>query len=118
MPFGLKNAPATFQRWMQEVLENLHLNGVVVNLDDIIIFTKMIEDHFSSLVEVFKRLRKAGLKLSAKKCHFFKNSIKCQGHIVSANGIAYDEEKNSAVKDWPGPRDVKELQRFLGFAGD
>ena len=69
------------------------------------------------LEEVFKRLPKAGLKLSAKKCHFFKNSIKCLGHIVSADGIACDEEKISAVKDWPVPRGVKELQRFLGFTG-
>ena len=57
------------------------------------------------------------MKLSAKKCHFLKNSIKCLGHIVTADGIVCDEEKISAVKDWPVPRDVKELQRFLGFTG-
>ena len=117
LPFGLKNAPAVFQRLMQTVLGDLHLKGVVVYLDDIIIYSKTVQEHFELLREVFRRLREAGLKLSGPKCHFFMPSIKVLGHIVSADGIACDTEKISAVKSWPEPTDVKELQRFLGFTG-
>lgn len=117
MPFGLKNAPATFQRLMQEVLGDLHLKGVVVYLDDIIIFSRTVDDHFRQLKDVFRRLREAGLKLNPKKCHFFQSKIKCLGHVVSAEGIACDEDKLSAVRDWPVPQNVKELQKFLGFTG-
>ena len=117
LAFGLKNAPATFQRLMQEVLGDLHLNGVVVYLDDLIIYSKTIKEHFELLREVFRRLRNAGLKFNAKKCQFFRDSIKVLGHVVSAEGIACDEEKISAVRDWPVPMDIKQLQRFLGFTG-
>lgn len=117
MPFGLKNAPATFQRLMQEVLGDLHLNGVVVYLDDIVIYSRSIEEHFDLLKEVFRRLSKAGLKLNAKKCHFFHDHIKVLGHVVSADGISCDESKLAAVRDWPIPGNIKELQKFLGFTG-
>ena len=117
MPFGLKNAPATFQRLMQDVLGDLHLNGCVVYLDDIIIYSRTVEEHFQLLKEVFRRLRNAGLKLNAKKCHFFHDKIDVLGHVVSAEGIACDQKKIAAVREWPVPKDVKELQRFLGFTG-
>ena len=117
LPFGLKNAPAVFQRLMQTVLGDLHLNGVVVYLDDIIIYSKTVQEHFELLQEVFRRLREAGLKLCGPKCQFFMPSIKVLGHVVSADGISCDSEKIDAVKEWPEPTDVKELQRFLGFTG-
>ena len=117
LPFGLKNAPAVFQRLMQTVLGDLHLKGVVVYLDDIIIYSKTIQEHFELLREVFRRLREAGLKLCGPKCQFFMPSIKVLGHVVSADGISCDSEKIAAVKEWPEPTDVKELQRFLGFTG-
>ena len=117
LPFGLKNAPAVFQRLMQTVLGDLHLNGVVVYLDDIVIYSKTVKEHFELLHEVFRRLREAGLKLCGSKCQFFMPSIKVLGHVVSAEGISCDSEKISAVKEWPEPTEVKELQRFLGFTG-
>ena len=117
MPFGLKNAPATFQRLMQRMLGDLHLKGVVVYLDDIIIYSKTEEEHRALLEQVFKRLREAGLKLSPKKCHFMQKQIKCLGHIVSEEGISCDPAKTSAVGSWPVPTNVKELQKFLGFTG-
>ena len=117
LPFGLKNAPAVFQRLMQTVLGDLHLNGVVVYLDDIVIYSKTVQEHFELLREVFRRLREAGLKLCGAKCQFFMPSIKVLGHVVSAEGISCDSEKISAVKEWPEPTEVKELQRFLGFTG-
>ena len=117
MPFGLCNAPATFQRLMQEVLGDLFLRGVVVYLDDIIIHSKTVQEHFRLLREVFSRLRKAGLKLSPSKCKFFQETIEVLGHVVSGDGIACDEKKLDAVRKWPVPQDVTDLQRFLGFTG-
>ena len=117
MPFGLKNAPATFQRLMQHVLGDLHLRGVVCYLDDIIIYSKTEAEHKELLEKVLQRLREAGLKLNAKKCSFMKKEIKCLGHIVSAEGIACDPQKTAAVESWPVPTCVKELQKFLGFTG-
>ena len=117
MPFGLCNAPATFQRLMQEVLGDLFLRGVVVYLDDIIIHSKTIQEHFRLLNEVFSRLRKAGLKLSPSKCKFFQETIEVLGHVVSGDGISCEEKKLDAVRKWPVPKDVTDLQRFLGFTG-
>ena len=74
MPFGLMNAPATFQRPMQRVLGDLHLNGCVVYIDNIIIYTKTEEEHVDMLEKVFQRIPEAGLKLNPKKCYFFQRS--------------------------------------------
>ena len=117
MPFGLKNAPATFQRLMQRVLGDLHLKGCVVYIYDIIIYTKTEEEHEEMLEKVFQRIRDAGLKLSPKKCHLFQKKIKCLGHIVSEQGISCDPKKTSAVSSWPTPTNVKDVQKFLGFTG-
>ena len=117
MPFGLKNAQATFQRLMQRVLGDLHLKGCVVYIDDIIIYTKTEEEHEQMLEKVFQRIRDAGLKLSPKKCHFFQKKIKCLGHVVSEQGISCDPKKTSAVSSWPTPTNVKDVQKFLGFTG-
>ena len=68
MPFGLANAPSTFQRLMELALSDLHWKTCLVYLDDIIIFSRTVEDHFSPLAEVFQRLRDAGLKLKPSKC--------------------------------------------------
>jgi hypothetical protein len=64
---------------------------------------------------VFERLKEAHLKLSPKKCHFFKTKVKVLGHIVSDEGVSTDPSKIKAVKDWPVPRNVKEVQNFLGL---
>ena len=117
MPFGLTNAPATFQRLMQEILGDLYLKGVTVYLDDIVVHTATLEKHFRLLREVFQRLREAGLKLNPKKCYFLLEEVKCLGHVVSAEGIKCDDSKIEAVRGWPEPTNVKELQRFLGFTG-
>ena len=117
MPFGLKNAPATFQRLMQRVLGDLHLNGCVVYIDDIVIYSKTEEEHEILLRKVFQKIREAGLKLSPKKCRFFQRQIKCLGHVVSAEGISCDPSKTAAVSTWPVPTTVKDVQKFLGFTG-
>ena len=115
MPFGLCNAPATFQRLMESCLGDLHLNWCIIYLDDIIIFSKTPEEHIERLRGVFEKLLKAGLKLKPSKCEFFKDQISYLGHVVSAKGIATDPKKIEAVRNWPVPKTVTQVRSFLGF---
>uniref|UniRef100_A0A3Q1HDU2 Gypsy retrotransposon integrase-like protein 1 n=1 Tax=Acanthochromis polyacanthus TaxID=80966 RepID=A0A3Q1HDU2_9TELE len=117
MPQGVTNAPSTFQRLMERCVGDLHLNEVLVFLDDLIVFSDTLEEHETRLMKVLTRLRDYGLKLSPEKCHFFRSSVKYLGHIVDAHGVHTDPEKISALKTWPRPSTPKELKCFLGFAG-
>ena len=117
MPQGVTNAPSTFQRLMGRCVGDLHLNEVLVFLDDLIVFSDTLEEHENRLMKVLNRLKDYGLKLSPDKCHFFQSSVKYLGHIVDARGVHTDPEKISALKDWPRPTNCKELKCFLGFAG-
>ena len=115
MPFGLQGAPSSFQRLMNHIFrEELNVFALVY-LDDIIVFSRTLEEHFRNLETVFRRLREAGLKLKLKKCSFEKNSVPYLGHIVSADGLATDPKKISAMTNFPPPRNVKQLQTFLGL---
>ena len=84
-------------------------------LDDIVVYSKSVEEHSERLKDVFSHIRNAELKLKSKKCHFFKSSNKCLGHVVWTDSISSDDRKLVAVKDWPLPLHIKELHRFLGF---
>ena len=115
MPFGLKNAPATFQHLMESCLGELHLNWCIIYLDDIIVFSKTPEEHLRQLQGVFDKLAKVGLKLKPSKCEFFKSRITYLGHIVLAAGIETNPTKIEAVKNWTLPRTVTDVRSFLGF---
>ena len=117
MPFGATNAPATFQRLMDNCLGDLNMNWCIVYLDDIIIFSQNAASHIERLEAVFKKLAKAGLKLKPSKCEFFKKRIKYLGHIVSEEGVSTDPQKVEAVLNWPVPRTVYYVRAFLGFVG-
>ena len=116
MPFGLCNAPGTFQRLMERVLAGLHWISCLVYLDDIIIFSQSIDDHLQKLREVFVRLQGAGLKIKPIKCFLLQRSVHYLGHVVSSKGVETDPKKVSCVKEWPTPKDIKELRQFLGLA--
>ena len=116
MPFGLCNAPATFQRLMDIVLTGLQWTSCLVYLDDIIVLGRTFTEHLSNLGSVFSRIRDAGLKIKPEKCSFLKEKVKYLGHIVSNEGIAADPEKTATVKTWPTPTSTKEVQQFLGLA--
>ena len=117
MPFGLQNAPATFQRLMQTRLEDQNYSTVLLYLDDIIVFSSTFDEHIQRLEKVFTCLWQHGLKLKPSKCHLLKKQVKYLGHIVSASGIATDPDKISQVHDWKTPCNRKEVLWFLGFTG-
>lgn len=115
MPFGLCNAPATFERLMELVLRGLTWKTCLVYLDDILVMGGTFEEHLSNLREVFRRLRNAHLTLNPKKCSLFRKEVKFLGHVISPEGIRTDPEKIEAVRDWPRPADKHEVRSFLGL---
>ena len=116
MPFGLCNAPATFQRLMEAVLAGIARERCMVYLDDVLVVGKDFQEHLANLKAVFDRLRVAGLKLKPTKCYFGSDQVEYLGYIVSQGGISADPRKVVAIQDFPPPRDVKTLQSFLGLA--
>ena len=116
MPFGLVNAPATFQRLMEVVLSGLARGSCHVYLDDVLVFGRTAEEHNTNLARVFDRIRGAGLRLKPKKCEFARESVVYLGHVVSAEGVKTDPEKLRAVACYPPPGAVKPLRSFLGLA--
>ena len=117
MPFGLCNAPATFQRLMERCMGEMNLRDCLIYLDDIIIFSSNFEEHLEKLQAVFQRLSNNNLKLKGSKCEFFKSQVSYLGYIVSEEGIRTDPAKIEVVKTWPVPKSVKEVRQFLGFTG-
>ena len=117
MPFGLCNAPATFQRLMEHALRDINHKGCIIYIDDIVVFASSIEQLLERLRELFLRLRKAGMKMNPKKCDFFKKQLSYLGHIVSERGVEPDPKKIESVLNWPTPATPKEVKSFLGFAG-
>lgn len=115
MPFGLCNAPATFERLMESVLRGLNWETCLVYLDDVIIFGRTFDEHKNRLEEVFKRFRNANLKLAPKKCQLFQNKVRYLGHIVTKNGVAADPDKVDKIKSWPIPKNKDQLRSFLGL---
>ena len=116
LPFGLCNAPSLFQRLMERVLAGLLWRFCFCYIDDILICSPTFEDHIEHLNQVFARLRKHGLKLKLKKCHFALKEIQFLGHTVSPKGIAVDPTKTDRVQKFPQPTTVTELKAFLGLA--
>ena len=110
MPFGLMNAPATFERLMERVLRGIAWSECLVYLDDILVFGTNFETTLARLESVLDRLGAAELKLKAKKCQLFQEEILFLGHKVSAAGIRADPAKCQQVRDWPVPRDLHEVR--------
>lgn len=114
MPFGLCNAAATFERLMENVLAGLNFEICLLYIDDIIVYSKDFHSHVNHLDAVLQRLQEAGLKVSPKKCDFFKDQVAFLGHIVSQEGISTSPDKVSAIKEWPVPKSVTDVRSFLG----
>ena len=115
MPYGLCNAPATFQRLMQNCLGELNLTYALIYLDDVIVFSWTEEEHLTRLRAVFERFREHGLKLKASKCHFLRKEIAFLGHKVLEEGMKPRDEGLKSIAEMAPPCNYTEIRRFLGF---
>lgn len=117
MPFGLKGAPATFQRIMNQILSGLNGLKCLVYLDDIVIYGVNLLDHNKKLIQVFECLRRHNLKINPGKCQFLRKEITYLGHIITSEGIKPDPSKLLAIKSFPVPIDKRQIKSFLGLTG-
>jgi hypothetical protein len=117
MPFGLTNAPATFQALMNKLLAEYLRKSVLVFFDDILIFSKTLEEHKIHLAQVFDILRNNQLFAKLTKCEFAQEKIEYLGHIISSSGVSTDPMKIQAMCNWPEPTGVTQLRGFLGLTG-
>jgi deoxyuridine 5'-triphosphate nucleotidohydrolase len=116
MPFGLMNAPATFQRLMNEIYTGLLWTSVFVYLDDIQVYSRSFDDHLIHLQQALDRIREAGLKLKLKKCEFGKREVAFLGYRTGINGLTTDPDKVQRILQCPAPTNIKELRSFHGLA--
>jgi hypothetical protein len=112
MPFGLTNAPSTFLRLMNHVLRAFIGQFVDFHFDDILIYSKEIDEHIGHLRQVLNVLRKESLYASLKKCNFCIDRIVFLGYVVSVKGIEMDE----VIQEWPAPRSITDVRSFHGLA--
>uniref|UniRef100_A0A388JNY7 Reverse transcriptase domain-containing protein n=1 Tax=Chara braunii TaxID=69332 RepID=A0A388JNY7_CHABU len=115
MPFGLTNAPATFQRAMNDIFRNILEQYVLVYLDDILVYSRTLEEHLRHLRDVLDRLRRHGLYAKLSKCRFAQHKVHFLGHYVSDQGLHMDDAKITAIAEWPAPTSAKQLRTFLGL---
>lgn len=117
MPFGLTNAPATFMRLMNDLFHDMLDDGVLVFLDDIMIYSKNLDDHRRLVRRVLDRLRKEKLYAKESKCAFFEQRVEFLGHVVDGEGLHVMPSKAKAVREWPTPKNATEVRAFLGLVG-
>ena len=117
LPFGLKNGPSHFSRLVNAILAPIINSAVLVYLDDIIIVGDTIEEHTANLIKVLEILKKYNLKCSLKKCKFFQQSVEFLGHIVTPEGLRPVHDKISAIRNFPVPRNARDVSSFLGLSG-
>ena len=114
MPFGLTNAPATFNRLMDRIFRK-HPYFIGVFFDDIIVYSKTLEEHKEHLAKVFGEIKEHKLYVNSKKSEFFLKEIKYLGHIISKDGIRMDPKKLKIIQEWPSPTNLHDLRSFIGM---
>lgn len=115
LPMGLKTSCSNFSRVMSIAMSGLTYDKCFVYLDDLIIFGRNLNSHNKNLIDVLERLRKVNLKLNPSKCQFLKKEILYLGHLVSADGVLPDPEKTIVLQNYPVPKNVDEVKRFVAF---
>ena len=115
MLFGLTNAPAAFQWFMNDILSNLLNICVVIYLDDILIYSNNMSEHHWHVKEVLKHLHKTSLYAKVEKYKFYSKSVEYLGYILSPSGLTMSNNKVKIIQDWLKPKKVKDIQSFLGF---
>ena len=113
LPFGIFSAPEIFQKMINNILEDIR--GVLHHMDDVLVYGKDNQEHDSCLTAVLKRIKATGITLNPIKCEFSRSSLTFLGHLINQKGISQEPAKISAIKDMPPPKNVTELQRFLGM---
>ena len=117
MSFGLLNAPASFQGYINMILAEKLVVFMMVYLNDILIYIKdASQAHIDAACWVLNKLRKYGFFANLKKCRFYKDEVQFLGYVVSAQGVRIEEEQIKAVKNWHEPKFLRDIQVFLGFA--
>ena len=116
MPYGLMNAPSVFQTFVDNIFRDLHGQGRVVYIDDILIYSATRAEHVSLVRRVLGRLLEPDLYVKAEKCLFFQQSVSFLGYCISTSGVEMETDRISGVRNWPTPTTVKDVQWFLGFA--
>jgi hypothetical protein len=116
MQFGLSNAPEVFQRFMNNIFRDLLDITVIVYLDNILIFSYSRQEHVQHVTEVLSCLQKHNLFCNPSRCMFFVTEVTCIGLVVTPEGIFMEQEKVKTIQEWPEPKNVKQVQSFLGFA--
>jgi hypothetical protein len=117
LPFGLTNAPAAFMDLMHKVFRDLLDKGVVIFLDDILIYSESAEEHERLLREVFTRLRQHKLYAKDSKCELWRTEVTFLGHVINAEGVSMEASKVAAISAWPRPQDPSDIRSFLWLAG-
>ncbi|KAJ0436024.1 putative nucleotidyltransferase, Ribonuclease H [Helianthus annuus] len=117
MPFGLTNAPATFQGLMNDLFRPHLRKFVLVFFDDILVYSRNLDDHLHHLSTVLEVLATNKLFAKLSKCCFGVSKVNYLGHVISSSGVAVDFSKVQAVLDWPTPKNAKGVRGFLGLAG-
>lgn len=117
MPFGLKNAPSTFQRVMDNILREYLHQFTFVYMDDIVIFSKSLDEHLVHLRKIFDRLREFNLKIQLDKSEFLRKEVEFLGHVITPDGIKPNPSKVIAIEKFPIPKTTKEIKSFLGLIG-
>jgi len=115
VPFGLVNAPATFQTMMNKILREFLNHGIVLHLDDILIYSENMEDHIRLVQQVLDRLEQYDLAVSIKGSVFHQEQVQFVGYIVKTTGVTMNDRKVKSVQNWAHPRYAKEVQIFIEF---
>lgn len=117
MPFGLKNAPAFFQRVINTVLAGFKGNRCFIYLDDVVVHGDTLETHNFRLKEVFQRLFSYNLKLQPDKCEFLRKEVMYLSYLISEYGVKPDPNKMKTITTYPIPKNERDIKAFLGLTG-